>query len=419
MTFKDAMSFISNRTRFKTDLSLSSLKKLMSLCGTPQGDMSFIHIAGTNGKGSVCYMLSGILQSAGYKTGLFVSPFVVEFCERIQINGEYISKSDFASIIENLKDKVIMLEKEGCLFTEFDLITAAALIYFKNNKCDYVVLEVGLGGKYDATNIIAPPVISGICHIDLDHQAVLGDSIEKIAQEKCGIIKKGTNYCVTYPKQDNKALKVISENAKNNSVELLIPTIENQITNQFYSTATIENTDVEISLAGQHQIYNCSVAVLIAKLLDIDDKHIKKGVKNTTVPARVEIINKTPLVILDGAHNTDGISALENYIRQYVKKPVTLLIGMVNDKDYKNSVKIIAPVCKNVITVDVGGTRALKENELCIEFKKYADNVYKACSTDDALRIINSINDGLPIVICGSLYLAADIRQKILQMFKK
>ena len=201
MTFKDAMSFISNRTRFKTDLSLSSLKKLMSLCGTPQGDMSFIHIAGTNGKGSVCYMLSGILQSAGYKTGLFVSPFVVEFCERIQINGEYISKSDFASIIENLKDKVIMLEKEGCLFTEFDLITAAALIYFKNNKCDYVVLEVGLGGKYDATNIIAPPVISGICHIDLDHQAVLGDSIEKIAQEKCGIIKSGSkapNVSVTF-----------------------------------------------------------------------------------------------------------------------------------------------------------------------------------------------------------------------------
>ena len=419
MTFNDAMNFISNRSRFKSSLSLSSLKKLMSLCGNPQSDMSFIHIAGTNGKGSVSYMLSNILQSAGYKTGLFVSPYVVDFCERIQINGNYIEKSHFADIIKDLKPKVDSLEKQGHEFTEFDLITAAALIYFKNSNCDYVVLEVGMGGRFDATNIIDAPLICGICHIDLDHQAILGNSIEKIAQEKCGIIKPSTRYCVSYPMQQPKALQVIEQNAKNNKVSLVIPNVQDKKVEQFSSTATVDNIAVEISMAGEHQVYNSSMAVTIARLLNISNEHIKNGIKNTTVPARVEIINKTPLIILDGAHNTDGIYALTNYIKNNIKIPVTLIIGMVNDKDYKGSVKLLSEICQNVITVNVSSDRALKDNQLYDEFKKYINNVSVAKDTDHALTLLGQDNEQRAVVICGSSYLAYDIRQKVTERFKK
>ena len=212
LTYDEALRFIHSRDCFGSNLGLLRIEKLTQALGNPQKGLKYIHVGGTNGKGSTCTMLSEIMISQGYRTGLFTSPYVVDFCERMQIDGEMISHEELAALTEKVKPVVEELDVQGICATEFEVVTAIAFLYFARNNCDIVILEVGLGGKLDSTNVIDRPLASVITSISLDHTEILGDTVGKIAQEKCGIIKQGA-VTVAYPQMDAQALEVIEKTA--------------------------------------------------------------------------------------------------------------------------------------------------------------------------------------------------------------
>ena len=218
----ESESKINSLMKFGMQLGLDRIKKLLSLIGSPQNNLRFIHVAGTNGKGSACTMMSSILTQAGYKTGLFVSPYVTCFRERMQISGKMISEEELNNLLNEIMPVVDKMAEEQEFITEFELITAIALKWFSNNNCDIVVLEVGLGGRFDSTNVIENPIVSVIMSISFDHTSVLGDKLEQIALEKCGIIKPCST-TVVYPDQNQDALKVILKVAKEQKNKIIIP----------------------------------------------------------------------------------------------------------------------------------------------------------------------------------------------------
>ncbi len=301
MNYRDALKFVHSRLKFGSRPGLDNIKHITELCGNPQGGMCFIHIAGTNGKGSISTMLSNIMVASGKKTGLFISPFVVDFRERIQVNGEMIPKSDFARIITELKPLVEQTDREGYCVTEFELVTCAALIYYKEQNCDCVVLEVGMGGRLDATNVIENPLVSVIARIDLDHTAVLGDTAEQIAFEKCGIIK---NDCPTvmYPDQYDEVKATVRKACDKRNSDLIIPPtyFATEYKGINGTEMTVGGVDITLHLIGTHQRLNAATAVYAANVIGVPDEAIVKGIAATRFAARMELISKKPTVILDG-----------------------------------------------------------------------------------------------------------------------
>jgi dihydrofolate synthase/folylpolyglutamate synthase len=318
MTYTQAVEFFHSFLKFGINPGLERIKALCEKLGNPQNELKFIHVAGTNGKGSTSAMIAEILKLASYKVGLFTSPYVVDFRERIQINGQMIEKEQLAGIAQKIKKVVYALALEGIEPTEFEVITAAAFLYFAQSKCDVVVLEVGLGGRLDSTNIIKTPLLSIITSISLDHINILGSTIEQIALEKCGIIKEG-GITVSYPEQLEAAKRVITETAYKMNNKLIIPKIENiQIINEDIrgTKAQIDGIDLTIPLIGEHMVKNCSVAVAAARALNstglkVSDENISAGVANTSIAARMEVFNDKSLILLDGGHNEGCAKALQ------------------------------------------------------------------------------------------------------------
>lgn len=385
MDYNETLKYINNTPKFSRILGNDDLKKLLYRLGNPQDKLSFIHIAGTNGKGSVCAMTASILMSAGYKTGLFTSPFVEVFNERIQINGENIPDSVLSRIATRVKNEIDALSVEISVFAQ---ITAMAFLYFAEENCDFVVLETGLGGKLDATNVISCKKVCAITKIGLDHTSILGDTIEKIAQEKCGIIKSGTKV-VTCGNQETSAMSVIKAACAKAGAPLFV-------------ADTYGGT---LGMLGDYQKSNASVAEKIAQILGIPQNHIENGLSSAKWIARFEFLRDN--LIVDGGHNPDGVNALISSLKA-LGKNVIFVVAMMEDKDISASASKIVAFSKHTIVTEINMPRCMSAEKLSSYFP--GSEIEKDCilATKKALSLCSE--DDI-VCVCGSLYLAGEIRR--------
>lgn len=401
MTFKEAESYIHSLRKFGEKQNLDNMFFALSKLNNPQDKLKVFHVAGTNGKGSVCAYLSSVLEEAGYKVGLFISPFITEFCERISINGEYIPKPELARLCERIK-------KTNAQLCEFEFITAVGLCYFAEQKVDYAVIEVGLGGRLDATNVFksSVPVIT---HIGLDHTAILGNTLDKITKEKCGIIKGET--AVVSPFQESEVVNFTRNYVKNP----VIPDMRDfKVLSSDLSGNRFEfrNEIYETRLIGEYQAENAVTALTAIDLsgIEIPKEALKQGIKNAYIPARSEIISENPLMILDGAHNPLAAKALAAEIKKFGKKAFAV-VAVMRDKDYDLLLKEILPFCSGGVFTQVPLLeRALTASELYKTAQKYLTyNIYCVPDVKEALKLAKEKAEG-PIFIFGSLYLASYIK---------
>lgn len=410
LNYGETLNYIHSLGKFSKPAGLERISLALKKLHNPQDNFKSIHIAGTNGKGSVAAMLAKVFHTAGYKTGLFISPFVINFRERIQINGEFISENDMVKYSQRVIDT-------GVETTEFEFITAAAFSYFSEEKCDIVIAETGLGGRLDATNALTNVAAAVITEIGLDHLGVLGDTVEKIAVEKCGIIKN-CPVTVTSANQRKEALSVI-ERA---SIRLITPDLS-QLTvlkcGDGGSGIIYRNKEYEISLCGEYQIENALTVIETVESsgYNIPYETVKKALANTFFPARAEIISKKPLVVLDGAHNPDGATELAKILKKYEGR-VTAVIGVMRDKDYKTVLKNTLPLCRAAVAVTVENMpRSLSAAELALAAAPYCP-AQTAENYDSAIKKAASLAGGNPVFVFGSLYLAGGIRQKLIDFYK-
>ena len=423
MTYENALEKIHSLLSFGSRPGLDRILTLLDRMGNPQDKLKYIHVAGTNGKGSTCAMLSSVLVASGYKTGLFISPYITDFRERIQINNEMISKETLANAVEETFPMIEKLQSEGIIITEFEYVNALEFYIHANENCDVVVLETGMGGLLDCTNVIKPPLCSVITTIGLDHTAILGDTIEKIATQKCGIIKSDS-LAVTST-QEEKAMNVIEQTAE----KLNVPLIKSESIKINVLSETLEGSEFEyngrkihINLAGKHQLENAKTALAAIEsvrqsgLLRITDEDVSIGFSKAVNPARFELLCKNPVVILDGAHNPNGIEALKNAVNNFLDgEKITCVMGMLSDKDIDSSIKLLEGVFESVYTVPVDNPRAISSEKLAEKCKGYFKNVTSFDNAEKAFDIAfdEVKQNGGAVLICGSLYLAGEIRPYI------
>ncbi|MCR6513294.1 bifunctional folylpolyglutamate synthase/dihydrofolate synthase, partial [Clostridium sp. LY3-2] len=362
MNYLDAMNYIKKIGNFGSNYGLERTKRLLEHLGSPEKDLNIVHIAGTNGKGSTTSITTSLLMAEGFKVGMYTSPFLEEFEERIQINKKNIPKEDLAKYVSIIKGAVEKVIKEGYNHpTEFEIITCLMFKYFKDNNVDYAVVEVGLGGRLDSTNVIVPKV-SALASISLDHTNLLGNTISEIAKEKCGIIKENISV-ISYP-QKEEAKEIIEEIAKEkhsplkfidkNDSEFIEVIDEDNIYQKVKYKIDKKEYIVNLKLLGEHQILNGLLALnIVNELSKLDGfklNHIEEGFKNATWNGRLEVLSKEPLIVIDGAHNLDGIEALVKNVKKYFKyDKLYLLIGILADKDVKHMLKKIIPLSYEVV----------------------------------------------------------------------
>lgn len=410
---------------------LARMRNLCDHLGNPEKELQCIHIAGTNGKGSLAAMTSSILTAAGYKTGLTISPYVVDFRERFQIDGEMIPPRTLANLTEKVLDAIVAIEAEGGEKpVEFEAVTALAFLWFAREKCDLVVLETGLGGRCDATNVVPHKLVAAITKIGYDHMEVLGDTLDKIAAEKAGIIKEGT-VVVNYPDQPAEAMGPILTAAAEAHTSIITPDkddltllrgkrLENRIDYGGYRAA--------LGLPGTHQANHAAMAVEIALALwrefgyDISDDAILQGLADARMPARIEVLRRHPLLLLDGCHNPDGAKMLAATLtRADFEENLVGVLGVLADKDYKDMLSDLAPCFAKIYTVTPNCPRALSAEELQKEARFHTD-AEAADSVADAIRKAVDYadeNNLAGVVVCGSLYLAAEARPLLLKEAEK
>lgn len=421
MTYDEALKYIHGVSNFFCKPGLDRVKELCEGLGNPQKDLKFIHVGGTNGKGSVCSMLSSVLIAAGYKVGLYTSPFVKEFNERMRINGANIPNETLARITEKVKK---VADKMADSPTEFELITAIGFEYFKEEKCDVVVLEVGMGGRLDATNLIDSPLLSIITGISIDHTAFLGSTIEQIAAEKAGIIKK--NSVALFGGEDRSAEAVIKEESdRKQSILYKTDYSELKIHNSDLNGTSFdykEISDISISLLGSYQPRNAcivleAVEILRNRGLNISEDAVRVGLKVAKWPARFEIIHKNPLVIFDGAHNPQGISAAVESIKRYFgNQRVVILTGVLADKDYLQIAGSISQVACKVYTITPSNPRALSAQRYAEIFTERSIDSNACSSVDEAitLGLAEAQKIGTALLCLGSLYTYGEVTDAIL-----
>ena len=423
MNCNEAIEYIHSLEKFGIKPGMERIRALCAELGNPQEKLKIIHVAGTNGKGSTSTIISNILRQSGYNTGLFISPYVTDFRERIQYNGNMIEKNELAECVEKVKEAIDKLALQDIQPTEFEAVTAAAFLYFKRKNCDFVVLEVGLGGRLDSTNVIVAPYVSVITSISLDHTAILGDTVEEIAAEKCGIIKFGAE-TVAYPFQDEKAMAVIRETCKNKLNELRVPDISKLTVKEERlegTYAVYDGMEFLLPLAGEHMIYNACTAIEAVRSLsrlavEISDDAIISGIEKSIMPARTELIRKKPVIILDGGHNEGCANAFGTFIKKHLAgKRIIMLSSMMADKDYESYLSIVAPLAQTFIATKADVPRALGSDELCESAKAYCDNCYSVADPVKAVAAARNIMQSDDVlIVCGSFYLAGEIRDCLL-----
>ena len=423
MNCNEAIEYIHSLEKFGINPGLERIRALCNLLGNPQKKLKIIHVAGTNGKGSTSTMICNILRKSGYDTGLFISPYVTDFRERIQFNGNMIDKYDLAECVEKVKSAIDVLNEKGINPTEFEALTATAFVYFEMKKCDFVVLEVGLGGRLDSTNVIEAPYATVITSISLDHTAILGDTIEQIAAEKCGIIKFGAE-TVLYPFQDEKVYPIVEKTCKDKCNELRIPDIKKlKIIDEKLEGTLAEYDGIEflLPLAGEHMIYNACTAIEAVRSLsrlaiNISDKAISEGIAISVMPARMELIKKRPVIILDGGHNEGCAKVLSDFINKHLKgKRIIMVSSMMADKDYMSYLSTVAPLADVFISTRVDMIRALPSDELMKSASAFCNNCHDVPIPSKAIIAArNILQDDDVLIVCGSFYLAGDIRDNLI-----
>lgn len=403
-------------SRFGTDCE----KELLSLLGNPQDKLRFIHVAGTNGKGSFCSMMSSVLQKQGYKVGLYTSPYIVVFNDRIRVNGLPIAEDDINDLFLRVRQKADTMKTPP---SSFDFITAAAFLWFYETKCDVVVLEVGLGGRYDSTNVIKNSLLSVITGIAFDHTEILGDTIEKIAWEKAGIIKE--NCPALYGGNDEKALNVIKNECEEKHSEL---TVKNPDSLKILST-TLDGTEFEfdgkeyfIRLLGLYQPANAATVLAAIDVLrkhgfEISETAVKDGLASAVWQARFEKIADEPVVLYDGGHNPQGVRAAVESVRAYFgDKKINLLVGILADKAHGEMAEELAKIADRVICIAPPSPRALPAEALAEEFCEAGANARAANSIKEGVKIALSYKK--PVLVIGSLYSYNDVSESVRSTLK-
>lgn len=415
MNFEKAYEYIVECQNIRGSiLGLDSILELTKRLGNPQDNLKFIHIAGTNGKGSVLAYTSTVLKESGYRTGRYISPTIREYLERFQVDEKLMPKTVFARLLERVKEACDLMVEDGLEHpTAFEMETAIAFLYFAEKKCDVVVLETGLGGRLDATNIIKP-VLSVITSISMDHMQFLGDTLAKIAGEKCGIIKD--NIPVVSMPQNTEAIKVIEDKCKETNSKLTVLS-KDEITKVKYDinkqSFYIDKTKCEIKLSGVVQVDNAALAYKALCVLrdecgfsKITRTTIQKGLLNTKWPARFMVVNKKPLILIDGAHNEDASIRLRESIDIYfTDKKKIYIIGMFRDKEVKKVVDNIVKDGEMIFTVATpNNPRALSSVEMADIVREVNKRVTSTDSIEEALEFATAISDENTVIIaCGSL----------------
>lgn len=415
MTYKEARVYLDEVSKYGSVLGLDTIRGLLRELSNPQDDLKFIHIAGTNGKGSVLAYTSTILSEAGYKTGRYVSPTVVSYLERIQVDGQWIPKEEFAELVEEVQKAIARMETLGeASPTVFEVETAIAFLYFKKMKCDVVVLETGLGGTLDATNIVENTIAAVFASISRDHMGFLGDTLEEIAQNKAGIIKPGC-FAVTAV-QKPEVMKVLKDKADECSVRMYTADLANvNIIKEGWDGQRFSYGDwknIEIGLAGSYQIMN---AVTVLRLMEglnengflVPEKAVRDGFQKAVWPGRFTCIGRKPLFIIDGAHNEDAAKQLKASVERYFpEQELILIMGVFKDKEYDKIAQIMAPLAKTIYTVDLPDeVRTLKAEELKEAVKPYCkdaeavsdilcavDRAYESAKEEDVILAFGSLS---------------------------
>jgi len=469
-----ALEFIHGLNRFGTKLGLENITHLLDILGNPHHGVRIIHVAGTNGKGSTCAMIDSILREAGYKVGLYTSPYLEVFNERIKVNGKNIPDEDIARLTQKVQDAIAVMQQKDLGYpTEFEVVTAVGFLYFREQAVDFIVLEVGMGGRLDATNV-AEPLVSVITPVSFDHQQYLGNTLADISREKCGIIKAGVPV-VTAP-QEPEAMRVIedtcavrgcalttvlngrpdmegieddqtfaerktvSENTEDMAATYVtsrmgaIPaksfinyeSVQNNLDGQVFNidTQKYHYQNLKVKLLGNHQLANAATAVGAIEALDVSGIKISKqaiysGLENARWPGRLEIMRENPAVIIDGAHNIAGIRTLKEAILKYFpQKRKILVLGILKDKDYKDMIEEIVPLADTVIATAPDNPRALSAEELAMAIKH---NIEATGNKKTQIHVKNDIRGAAAlsldiaapedlIVFAGSLYMIGLVR---------
>lgn len=416
MTYEQALAYISTVSSRGGKPGLERIRTLMNGLGNVQNKLKFVHLAGTNGKGSTSCMLSNILMQAGYKTGLFVSPFIIRFNERMQINGQHIPDEKLAEIVERVSKVADTMEAP---LTEFELITATAFVWFAEEQCDIVVLETGLGGRLDATNLIETHECAVITNIGIDHTDYLGNTLAEIAYEKACIMK-GNRPVVAYA-SDREALDVIVSYAvsHNNPISVTnFDAIEPVSADLRGQSFRYEGKEYTIRLLGAHQQRNAALVLETVKVLqqlgwNITDDCVVAGMAAAQWPARFELLHEDPIVFVDGAHNMQGVESLQKAVADYLDgRRVICLTGVLADKDWQQMMKVLCSFATDFITVTPDSPRALTNVQLADWLQEAG---YHARAAESVVEGVNMALarakeiDGV-VVACGSLYMASEIR---------
>lgn len=411
MTAKEAIEYIENYTWSTTRLGLERTRTLLAGLGYPQKELKFVHVTGSNGKGSTCAIVDSILRCAGYKTGLYTSPYLVSFNERIKINGTDISDGDLASITTTVSKIADKMDDHP---SQFELVTAVAMEYFRQQKCDIVVLEVGMGGALDSTNAIDAPEVAVFTNIGLEHTEYLGDTIEAIATTKGGIIKPGCD-CVVYD-GDKTATDVILRICDEKGVPVSVADFSD--VKPLYKSLNAQTVSwngmrLRLPLLGKHQRNNLCVALEVIKVLrkrgwHIENDDIFNGVANVSWPARFQILSKDPLFILDGGHNPQCAEAMADILADYMPgKKVTFLMGVLADKDYTSMLNSVCPHAARFVCVTPDSPRALSGEQLAETVRKRGFDAVSCSSIPEGVAEAERYAD--PVVAFGSLYMSGAI----------
>ena len=464
MTITEAIEYINAHTWSQWKLGLSRTEELLRLLGNPQKQLRFVHVAGSNGKGSTCAMVERILREAGYVTGFYPSPYIEDFRERIQVCGEYITEEALCRITARVRDAEDSMEDHP---SQFEIITAIGLLYFAEKNCNIVVLEVGLGGIFDSTNVIDAPEVAVITNIGLEHTEYLGNTLAEIAGNKCGIIKSGADVvCYENAAEVMDVVRRVCEEkgcplhiARYSRIRLIEKGLEGQ-TFRFLHDPAPASQDIAISadeplrlgLLGEYQLHNAATALTIVEALrgrgwKIPQEAVCQGLAEVRWPARFEVLSRHPLFILDGGHNPQCAEALAESLREYLParnsdlpdresdlpgreadqgKKAVFLMGMLADKDYRAVIDIISPFAAGFVCLTPDSPRALPAEKLAAELQERgfyakpcgtaAEGIKEAlslavrlggrgCGTEDT-----SEKGALPVVSFGSLYMAGAVR---------
>ncbi|RAM60467.1 folylpolyglutamate synthase [Mesotoga sp. SC_4PWA21] len=424
-TYSEAIHYLYNSRPYgKIKYGLFRIRELLERLGNPHESYPIVHITGTNGKGSVASIVRTLFTSHGLKAGLNISPHITTFRERIQVDGEYISEDAVCRILKSMEPALKKMDEKGEEYAPsfFEVVTAMSFLYFKELACDIVVLEVGLGGRFDASNVISSSLVSVITSVGLDHTGILGDSEEKIAVEKSGIIKVNSTVVsgITRP----VIRRVISETAKSMGSRASFIWKDFNAYGRKYrldsNTFDYEGTnvyhDLITNLNGEHQVANAAVALQTFETAfdrvgkSVDENRLRKALKNVIWPGRFEVFSVlSRTVILDGAHNPDASRILRKTVERYFAgEKLTLLFGSLDDKDYESNIRTLSSITDRVVVCRVPNHRSLRPEEVASTWRRYCDQVSFVDSHEAALETVLQTSE--KILVCGSLYLVSETR---------